>query len=322
MKRAFKVVSLLTIAITAGLLASEALYRSSAGQQVLVRLAHYLADLGSRAGVSVKGQIFDEAVRAENLQRASINERVADEEVDHELGLLRFQFGDDETFVRLLDASHLSVEALRAELVENLRARRWIEKEIASDLDVAELEIRRFYELHRDRFTQPPRFRASHLFLAAPTGVPQEVVARQQSAIQGLAVRILGGENLTQLVTEASEDEATKSQGGDLGYFSSDRITPEVVAEMEKLRVGEVSAPVRTDLGFHIFQLMETKPSRDPGLQEVEAEITLALANEKRGAAVARLTERLTVRFRSAEALWHEVQDCVRRSFSRVCRSF
>ncbi|MDQ2919627.1 MAG: peptidyl-prolyl cis-trans isomerase, partial [Verrucomicrobiota bacterium] len=179
-------------------------------------------------------------------------------------------------------------------VAEYLGACRWIEKEIAPQLHLDAGEPKRFYEANLARFAQPQRYRVSHIFLAAPDGYPDEVIKTKRSEMQGLSVRILAGEKFADLVGEASEDEATKSRGGDLGYFSAQRMPPEFIAQLEKLQVGEISGPIRSHLGFHIAQLADVKPARQMNFEEVQSEIVSILVNEKRAMAVARLTERLT----------------------------
>ncbi len=69
----------------------------------------------------------------------------------------------------------------------------------------------------------------------------------------------------------------------------------EFLAEIEKLRPGKPTAPVRLPLGFHIFQLTDTRPARQMPFEEVREEIALHLANAKRAASVERLRQRLSV---------------------------
>ena len=143
---------------------------------------------------------------------------------------------------------------------------------------------------HPQNFVQCARFRASHLFLAAPPETPPEVVESKQKMIEALADRISHGENFGELAAAASEDEATKTRGGDLGFFSESRIPPDFLSVIVKMRVGEISQPIRTRLGFHIVQLTDFKPSRQMNFKEVQSEIRLALKNEKRRAALQNLT--------------------------------
>jgi len=119
-------------------------------------------------------------------------------------------------------------------------------------------------------------------------------VAAKAKAIEALAVRVAGGEPLSNLAAEASEDEASKVRRGDLGFFSAARMPPEFFAEVEKLRVNETSKPFRSHLGFHIVQLTETKPPRLVSLEEARGEISGSLANERPVQITTRLAGSLT----------------------------
>lgn len=277
MKRALRSLFLLVIAAAAGWGTSELLYQWHASRALLGRLLHH--------------EPADATL--ENLQRASKDEAIADSVIDQELDLLRHQFADENAFRRALKSSGSSVAALRAELAAHLRARQWIEKAIAPETSVTEAECRDFYDAAPEHFAQPERFRLNHLFLAAPPGTPPEAIAARRGLIQGLSIRLLGGESFDALVAEVSEDEATKVRGGDLGYLSALRVPPDFMAEVEKLRSGELSGPVQSRLGFHILQSTDHKPARQLAFDEVEAEIANALANIKRAAAVTRLTAQI-----------------------------
>jgi parvulin-like peptidyl-prolyl isomerase len=182
---------------------------------------------------------------------------------------------------------------LRQRIEDQLRSLQWIEKQITAAPGATEKEYRDFYETHRDFFMQPIRFRASHLFLAAPADTPPEVVESKQEMIGALALRLAAGETLPQLTAEASEDEATKSRGGDLGFFSSARMPSAFFTEVEKLPVGQRSKPFRSHLGFHIVEVTEIRPVGALGFEEVRGEILLALANERRALIVKRLADML-----------------------------
>jgi foldase protein PrsA len=278
---------LLGASAVVGLLAGEGFCRIESSRKLIAITAH-------RAGLLQDVSLTNELVRQENLRSASRSEAVSSEDIERELNLLRDQFGDENVFGQALKFSGFTLESLRTFVTDHLRARRWIEEQIAPDVHASATDVQRFYDTNASRFAQPLRFRVSHIFLAAPEGYPIEVITEKQSEIQGLSVRILAGEKFSDLVAEASEDEATKTRGGDLDYFSVSRMPPEFVAELEKLHVGEVSAPIRSHLGFHIVQLTDVKDPRQMSFEETQREIAARLINEKRTAAVARLTERLS----------------------------
>ena len=223
-------------------------------------------------------------------QYLAADEKIFKVEVDSELKLLREQFRDEKTWRAALRASGFSVRSLRCNIVDDLRARDWIERKMISQSDATEDECRNFYDTHLQNFMQRARFRASHLFLAAPPETLPEVVESKEKVIKALADRIRHGEKLGELATAASEDEATKTRGGDLGFFSESRMPPDFFSAIVKMHVGDISQPFRTRLGFHIVELTDFKPARQMPFEEVQPEIRRAIKNEKRRAALQALT--------------------------------
>ena len=235
-------------------------------------------------------QVLTRLISDSAAQYLVADEKISKVEVDIELTLLREQFRDEKTWRAALRASGFSVRSLRWNIVDNLRAREWIEQRMISQRDATEAECRDFYDTRPQNFRQRARFRASHLFLAAPPETPAEVVESKQKVIEALADRIKHGEKLGELAAVASEDEATKTRGGDLGFFSESRMPQDFFSAVVKMRFGEISQPIRTRLGFHIVQLTDFKPARQMTFEEVQLEIRLAIKNEKRRAALQSLT--------------------------------
>ena len=293
MMRALVLFLLFGIAALAGLITSEFLWRSPAAREAIARLSGRGELQALVGGVGVFGEESETQIVEENLRRFAREELVADSEIEREMNLLRYQFGDENAFAKAGDAAGVSMATLRELVAEHLRGRQWIEKQIAGAMSVTDEEARHRYDANRAEFMQPQRFRASHLFLAAPEGTPPEVVEIKMQAIKALAARIAKREPLAVLAAEASEDEATKPLGGDLGFFAAARALPEFVAQIEKLRIGQISAPFQSELGFHIAQLTDVKPPRELTFDEARPEIQQQLANEKRASAVASITERL-----------------------------
>jgi len=217
------------------------------------------------------------------------SEKISPAKVKRELNLLRSQFPDEKTWRAALNRSELSTWSLRLSVEGDLRARQWIAKRIAPELEVTEEQCRRFYDSHLDDFFLPARLRVSHLFLAAPPETPPETVDAKKTAIERLSIRLASGEDFGVLVAQNSEDEATKLNGGDLGYFSASRMPPDFVEAAIKLKPGEIGKPIRTWLGFHILKLVETQPARQQSFEEARGEIAIELANRKRATAMQKL---------------------------------
>jgi hypothetical protein len=293
---------LIAAASFSGVYGSELLCRSIAFRDVVGKLfgrGHLIA-MADRKGVYEKDlgnddfSTVSDLVAQENLRRMVRHEALDTARVHGEVSLLRAQFGDARAFFRGVRSNGFSMSSLRMRIADQLRSLQWLEKQINAAPGPTEKECRDFYETHRALFTQPVRFRASHLFLAAPADTPPEVVQSKRETIDALAVRLSRGETLAQLAAEASEDEATKSRGGDLGFFSSARMPAEFVTEVEKLAPGRRSSPFRSHLGFHIVEVTEIRPARVLSFDDARAEILLALANERRALITKRLADMLS----------------------------
>ena len=82
---------------------------------------------------------------------------------------------------------------------------------------------------------------------------------------------------------------ATKTRGGDLGFFSEFRMPPDFFCGGRQMHVAEISKPIRTRLGFHIIQLTDRKQARRMTFDEARGEIGLTLENEKHQTALENL---------------------------------
>jgi hypothetical protein len=293
---------LIAVASLSGVLCSELLCRSTLFRDASGRLFGHgrLIALAEGRGIYEKDLenehvcTASDLVVAENFRHAARHEGADTLKVDRELSLLRAQFGDEKAFLRRLRSNGFSISSLRERIADQLRSLQWLEKQITAARTATDQECRNSYDAQRALFTQPVRFRASHLFLAAPVETPPEIVESKRALIDALALRLAGGETLAQLAAEASEDEATKSRGGELGFFSSARMAPEFFAEVVKLAAGGRSNPFRSHLGFHIVEVAEIRPARALSFDEARGEVSLALANERRALIAEHLADMLS----------------------------
>jgi hypothetical protein len=213
--------------------------------------------------------------------------------MEHEYGVISGQIGSRQNWLLALRRNRISPRSLRVQLALNLRTQNWIEQEIADSIQVSEKECRQYYENHLSAYLVPARFHAIHLFLAAPPETPSEIVEKKNSATDNLRTRIDHGEDFSELIMLASEDEATKTRGGDLGFFSDRRMPSDFLSAIKDMKIGE-TRKVRSRLGFHIVRLTEARASSQQTYAESCSDIHQMLANEKRTVAVAGLAARLS----------------------------
>ncbi len=78
--------------------------------------------------------------------------------------------------------------------------------------------------------------------------------AAAKAKIDTLRARIAGGADFAAVAKESTEDANSRADGGDLGWFPADAFGPAFGKEVTGLQDGQVSAPFRTDAGWHIVQ--------------------------------------------------------------------
>ena len=83
--------------------------------------------------------------------------------------------------------------------------------------------------------------------------------AAAKAKIDTLRARIAGGADFETVAKESSEDNNSKGQGGDLGWFPADAFGPAFGQQVSGIQDGGVSQPFRTDAGWHIVQRVGTR---------------------------------------------------------------
>jgi peptidyl-prolyl cis-trans isomerase C len=87
------------------------------------------------------------------------------------------------------------------------------------------------------------------------------------------AAEVRGGADFAVVASRRSADEATRMDGGDIGYLSEDDATPEFAAAIRQTETGGISRPFQTDMGWHIIKVEERREERPPSLDELREPI-------------------------------------------------
>ncbi len=115
-----------------------------------------------------------------------------------------------------------------------------------------------------------------------------------------------GGENFAELAKEHSTGPSGPS-GGDLGWFSDGMMVQPFQDAVAQMQPGSISDPVKTQFGWHVIKLDETRVKDAPGLDEVRAEIEETLRQKAIEARITELQEAGTVDRKAGDALDPEV---------------
>ncbi|HVS76802.1 MAG TPA: peptidylprolyl isomerase, partial [Steroidobacteraceae bacterium] len=93
--------------------------------------------------------------------------------------------------------------------------------------------------------------------------------------------RLKAGEKFEDLAKADSMD-SSKTNGGDLGWFSLDHMVKPFADAVSNLKVGEYTAqPVQTQYGWHVIQLLGTRPVSPPPFDQVKQRLVQVVEAKK-----------------------------------------
>lgn len=144
-----------------------------------------------------------------------------------------------------------------------------IEEEINKGTKVSDKGIEDYYNVHKKEFIAPAKYRVSHI-----------LVSKEEEAKQVLE-RLKKGEDFASVAKEVSIDPS-KSNGGDLGYFSEGQMIPDFESACFKLEVGQTSGIVKTQFGYHIIKMIDKKPPQTRTQADVSDIIRRRLQDERK----------------------------------------
>lgn len=190
--------------------------------------------------------------------------------------------GDSLPFNAQLLASGLTQAQLAGHFREFAVALAELERQTSlaaeSAVPPSEDELRAFYNEHVSEIAVPETFHVRHIFLAAHAGTPPEKAEEQRLAADRLAKRLRESPDvkLADLAETFSEDESTRRIGGLLPRFSEKRMPEDFLAAVKAAKPGELTGPVKTSLGYHLFVVEARLPARRILFDEVRPHLERA----------------------------------------------
>lgn len=169
----------------------------------------------------------------------------------------------------------------------------YIEIDAASlpgEQEITEQDAFEWYEQNRDQFVSPLQRQSSHILLAASPEGDDEVLDRANE----LFARLEAGEDFAALAGEFSEDPGSASLGGDLGWNERGVFVPEFEEALFGLEeVGQYTAPVQTQFGYHIIRLDGLRGGDIAPFEDAREEVLADLGERRSRARFYDLADRL-----------------------------
>ena len=155
---------------------------------------------------------------------------------------------------------------------QNLALQVWMQLE-HQKLIVSEKDINQFYMANKAKFNQPEQYHARHILVKTDSEAKEIIYILNKSV------------NKKTKFIELAKTKSTGPSGvngGDLGFFTADKMVPEFSQATAKLKIGAITqAPVKTQFGYHIIFLEDKKDATLIELKSIKDKIVENIKQNK-----------------------------------------
>lgn len=205
-----------------------------------------------------------------------------DESINKQIEQIKSYYGENEETYKSIIKQYFGVESedelkdkLRLDYRRNKAVEEYILKNITDD------EIKDYFDKNITG-----EIKASHILVSvdvknnATDKEKEKAEKKAEKEAQDIIKKLDKGEDFAKLAKKSSDDEATATNGGDLGYFQPSDMTKSFADAVKDLKVKEYTKePVKTEYGYHI--ILKTGEKDKPKLDDVKDDIKEKIKNEK-----------------------------------------
>jgi peptidyl-prolyl cis-trans isomerase C len=124
-------------------------------------------------------------------------------------------------------------------------------------------------------------------FKAANSGTEyraRHILVEKEEDAKALIKQLNGGAKFEELASKNSKDTGSAANGGDLDFANPNSFVPEFSKAMVALKKGEMTQePVKSQFGYHIIKLEDTREATFPAFDDVKAQIKQRIEQQKMG---------------------------------------
>jgi len=143
------------------------------------------------------------------------------------------------------------------------------------EVDASEEELQELYRQQIGNLAEQRR--AAHILIEVDGTSDAEAKAQ----LEEIAAQLAAGGDFATLAKEHSDDPGSANEGGDLGYAGPGVYDPAFEDALYALKEGQVSAPVRSEFGWHLIKLLGVQSPEVPSFESMKPELERELKTQQ-----------------------------------------
>ncbi|WP_457627707.1 peptidylprolyl isomerase [Persephonella sp.] len=207
--------------------------------------------------------------------------KIPEKEIDRLMDELAKRYKSREKLEELVKQTGITLEEFREELKKRLMIDKLLKEYV--QVNLTEKDLKEYYEKNKYKFKEPESLKVRYIYIKVdPTKPKGRQIARERA--EKAYKEIQEGKDFGDVAYKYSDD-LSRIKGGELGYVHKGRFEKKIEEEIYKLKPGEVSGIIETELGFHIVKVEDKRPERivpfDKIKEKLRKELTEKLQQEK-----------------------------------------
>ena len=138
-------------------------------------------------------------------------------------------------------------------------------KEISKKWDMSEKALKKYYEGHKEEFVQAEGTHIRHILSTS-----------EKDSKEALAALVKSGD-FAKTAEKYSKDPNSAPNGGDLSWIEKGTMPAELEKAVNGAKKNEVVGPVKTEIGWHIVEVLDRRPQKQLTFEEAKNEIAQRL---------------------------------------------
>ena len=231
----------------------------------------------------VRQQVLERLVLQElQMQRAErLGIKIPDEAVNQTLAEVaqrnNMKFSD---LPAALEQQGLDYRDYRDEVRREMTMQTLRQRDVLSRVYVSPREVEQCIAKRKASPGADDEFNLAHILIAVANTADEKQIAERTARAQGVYERARNNEDFGQLAITYS-DSGTALEGGALGWRKASQLPSFVAEVVPTMKAGDVTEPIRTPSGLHIFKVLEVRGGQTPALvSQVHARHILMKPNE------------------------------------------
>ena len=232
----------------------------------------------SKVHQDILKQLVEKKLTDQEIKRYNIT--VSEKEIDNAIERIKKAGGHtDEDFEEALSREGLTLEAYQGHMKEQILRTKLVNLEIKSKIVITQDDIKSYYQSHADTYGEKKKYHLRNILMRVPPLAGDDEKNAVFKRMEVVLKKLEEGTSFKELA-KAYSQSSLAADGGDLGLFSINELSPNLQKAVKGLAAGQHTGILDTDQGYQIFFVQKILSIPGKTIEEATQEIEEKLYRE------------------------------------------